>query len=74
MQKSGASFLERTRHQLNQAVLWFKPGIGIKRWLVLVLLGITLIGVGLAIFLLDIYRTDTSNTAILTFLSYASLR
>ena len=74
MQKPGLSLLERARHRLSQTILWFKPGLGIKRWLVLILLGITLMGVGLAIFLLDIYRTDTSNTAILTFLAYASLR
>ncbi len=74
MQKPGSSFIARARRQSHQIILWFKPGLGIKRWLVLVLLGITLMGVGLAIFLLEIYRTDTSNAAILTFLSYASLR
>ena len=73
MQKPGSSFIARARRQSHQIILWFKPGLGIKRWLVLVLLGITLMGVGLAIFLLEIYRTDTSNAAILTFLSYASL-
>ncbi len=33
-----------------------------------------MLGVGVGIFLLDLYRTDTTNTAILTFLSYAALR
>lgn len=74
MRKPGPSFYQTARHRLNQSVLWFKPGLGIKRWLVLILVGITMLGVGLAIFLLDIYRTDTSNPAILTFLSYVSLR
>jgi uncharacterized cofD-like protein len=53
---------------------WFKPGLGIKRWMLIILAGITLLGVGLGIFLLDLYRTDTSNSAILTFFSVASLR
>jgi uncharacterized cofD-like protein len=53
---------------------WFRPGLGIKRWMLVILAGITLLGVGLGIFLLDLYRTDTSNSALLTFLSLASLR
>jgi uncharacterized cofD-like protein len=53
---------------------WFVPGLGVKRWFLLVLLGITLLGVGLAIFLLDLYRTDSTNPILLTLLSYASLR
>ena len=40
----------------------------------MILLGITMLGVGLGIFLLNIYRTDTSNPTVLFFLSYASLR
>jgi uncharacterized cofD-like protein len=39
----------------------------------LVLLGITLLGIGLAIFLLEIYRTQSSNNIFLTVLFYASL-
>ncbi len=53
---------------------WFVPGLGIKRWLVMILAGVTMLGVGLGILLLDIYRTDTSNTLIITTLSYAALR
>ncbi len=36
--------------------------------------GITLLGLSLAIILLDIYRTNTSNPIVLTILAYASLR
>ena len=49
-------------------------GLGIKRWMLVILTGITLLGVGLGILLLEIYRTNTSSSAILTFLSVASLR
>ena len=52
---------------------WFTPGLGVKRWFFVVLAGITLLGVGLAILLLDLYRTD-SDPIILGFLSFASLR
>ncbi len=53
---------------------WFRPGLGIKRWFVFVMLGITLLGLGLAVILIDIYRTNSTNPILLTALSYASLR
>lgn len=49
------------------------PGLGVKRWFVFVLLGTTLIGVGLAVLLLEIYRT-APDTWWLPLLSAASLR
>ncbi|MBN2387151.1 MAG: YvcK family protein [Anaerolineales bacterium] len=52
---------------------WFVPGLGIKRWVAVFLAGITLIGIGLAIFLLDIYRT-APETWWLPLLSFLSLR
>lgn len=53
---------------------WLAPGLGIKRWFFFVLAGITFLGVGLAILLLDLYRTEFADETILTILSYASLR
>ena len=53
---------------------WFAPGLGVKRWYFVILAGVTMLGVGLAIFLLDLYRTDSTNPVLLTILSYASLR
>ncbi|MCK4693330.1 MAG: YvcK family protein, partial [Anaerolineales bacterium] len=35
---------------------WLKPGLGVKRWLLVLVVGTTLIGLGLAVLLLDIYR------------------
>src|SRR5450759_2995872 len=52
---------------------WFVPGIGVKRWFIVLLAGITLIGTGLAIYLLDIYRT-APKTWWLPILSFISLR
>ncbi|MGB9669349.1 MAG: gluconeogenesis factor YvcK family protein, partial [Anaerolineales bacterium] len=49
------------------------PGLGVKRWFLLTLMGTTLIGVGLGIVLLHIYRT-APETWWLPFLSTASLR
>jgi uncharacterized cofD-like protein len=59
---------------LRQLGRWFVPGLGVKRWYLVILLGVTMLGVGMAMFLLDLYRTDSTNPALLTILSYASLR
>jgi uncharacterized cofD-like protein len=53
---------------------WFRPGLGIKRWFFFVMIGITLLGLGFAVILIDLYRTDSSDPTLLAFLSYASLR
>ncbi|MBN1429786.1 MAG: YvcK family protein [Anaerolineae bacterium] len=37
---------------------WLIPGIGIKRWLVLLFFGSTLLGLGLAMLLVDLYRAQ----------------
>ena len=51
---------------------WLKPGMGVKRWIVVILLGTTLVGVGLAVFLLDFYRNAPDN-ALLPVVSTVSL-
>ncbi len=66
-------WLERLRGIFLQTSRWLMPGLGVKRWLGMVLLGITLTGVGLAILVLDIYRT-APETWWLPILSAASLR
>lgn len=38
-------------------LLWLRPGIGIKRWLLLLLAGATLLGLGLAYLAIDVYRS-----------------
>lgn len=52
---------------------WLVPGLGVKRWLLIVLFGTTLVGVGLALLILDIYRT-APETWWLPLISAASLR
>lgn len=50
------------------------PGLGIKRWMLMILGGITMLALGLGMLLLDMYRTDTTNSLVLTVLSYVALR
>jgi uncharacterized cofD-like protein len=62
------------RFWLRGALRWFMPGLGVKRWFAFVMLGITLVGLGFAVILIDIYRTDSADPVFLTILSYVSLR
>lgn len=65
--------LQLMRNKLLTLLRWFSPGIGVKRWLLITLIGTTLIGIGLAIIVLDVYRTSP-QTWWLPLLSTASLR
>ncbi|MBI3162829.1 MAG: uridine diphosphate-N-acetylglucosamine-binding protein YvcK [Chloroflexi bacterium] len=68
------NLLPRFWQNLRNLPRWLRPGLGIKRWFALSMLGITLLGLGFAVILIDLYRTDSSNPILLTFLTYASLR
>ena len=67
-------FLARLWAVLREIPRWLRPGLKIKRWLFLIMSGVTLLGLGIAVVLLDISRTDSNDPLFLTFLSYASLR
>jgi uncharacterized cofD-like protein len=46
-----------SNRSLRARLRWLVPGIGVKRWLLLLLAGATLLGLGLGYVLLDLYRT-----------------
>lgn len=58
---------------LRRSARWLIPGLGVKRWLIPILLGTSLIGLGLAMAALDVYR-NAPGTWWLPVLSAASLR
>ena len=58
----------------NKSLRWLIPGLGVKRWLIPILLGLTFLAVGLAFFLLDIYRNAPEIQWYLDLLSTAALR
>ncbi len=60
-------------HIFRKESRWLTPGLGVKRWIAVILGGTTLIGVGFAILILDVYRT-APDTWWLPFLSALSLR
>ena len=63
----------RVRIWLRQILRWLRPGLGVKRWLVLVLGGTALMGAGVAVVVLDVYRTSP-DTWWLPLLTYISLQ
>lgn len=71
--KSEDNWLSDLGGKFRQSLRWLTPGLGVKRWLLLVMLGITFLGVGLAILILDVYRT-APETWWLPIISFASLR
>src|SRR5512135_1675747 len=58
---------------IRQHLQWLQPGLGVKRWFIVLLLGTTLIGLGLALLVLDVYR-NAPETWWLPFISTIALR
>jgi uncharacterized cofD-like protein len=65
---------DRFKQNIRELGRWLAPGLGIKRWFFFILAGITFLGVGLAIMLLNLYRTEFANPTLLAILDYMSLR
>lgn len=63
----------KAKKAIWRVLRWFTPGLGIKRWIVLILIGTFFIGVGGAMLVLDVYRT-APETWWLPALSWLSLR
>jgi uncharacterized cofD-like protein len=53
-QKPAESLFKRL---MRNELRWLTPGLGVKRWILLILVGTTLIGLGLAVILIDFYRS-----------------
>jgi len=66
-----APWFRSLRGSFSRFFQWFVPGIGVKRWFLVLLAGVTLIGTGVAIYLLDVYRTapDSWWLPVVTYLS-----
>jgi uncharacterized cofD-like protein len=73
MKKNQENIKRRFTGFIRRSLQWLIPGMGVKRWLLLVLIGTTFIGVGLAVLILDVYR-NAPDTWWLPVLSAVSLR
>jgi len=67
------TWVAKFKRGISIAFRWLAPGLGVKRWFALILTGITMLGVGLGILLLDIYR-NAPDTWWLPAISFLSLR
>ncbi len=59
--------------RIVNSLRWFRPGLGVKRWMGVIFLGATFLAVGFAFFVLDIYR-NAPETWWLPLLSLAALQ
>jgi len=73
MRPKSPSWLQRALRDIRVELKWLAPGIGVKRWLAVILAGTTLLGVGFAVLVLDVYRTAPESWW-LPILSFLSLR
>lgn len=62
--------LLRARREIG----WLAPGLGVKRWIVVILAGTTLVSLGVAVMILDVYRTAPDSSWWTPLLSFLSLR
>ncbi len=73
MQPGTPHWIIRSWQRLRKEIRWLTPGLGVKRWFLFILAGTTLIGLGLAVLTLDVYRT-APGTWWLPILSTLALR
>jgi uncharacterized cofD-like protein len=59
--------------RLRQEIGWLTPGLGVKRWIFMILSGTTLIGLGFSVLVLDLYRS-APETWWLPIIAFLSLR
>ncbi len=73
MNKKPRGIFAKLRRSLRGQARWLLPGLGVKRWILVMLVGNALVGVGIGVLILDVYR-NAPNTWWLPLLSYLSLR
>jgi hypothetical protein len=73
MRPKPLTWYQRLFSLIRLEMRWLTPGLGIKRWIIIFLVGASLIAVGLAMAVLDVYRT-APDTWWLPVFSAASLR
>jgi len=67
------NWFQRLGHKIKMETRWFAPGTGYRRWMVLAILGAMFLGLGLALIILQYYRT-TENPNMIPVLEVLSLR
>ena len=68
------SFSRILQREIKGIFRWLIPGLGVKRWFSLILLGLTFLAVGIALALLDIYRTTPPESGLTPVLEVVALQ
>jgi uncharacterized cofD-like protein len=66
MKKSPGRLADRLRSWLAVGKIWLTPGMGVKRWLIGLVAGTLLIGLGFSVFMLDLYRSRPDSAVLST--------
>lgn len=67
-------FFRVIKQEIAGLFLWLSPDLGVKRWFGVVLLGLTLLAVGMALALLDVYRTTPPESSLTPVLEVVALQ
>jgi uncharacterized cofD-like protein len=73
MRRSRNRWFQRGFQFISKTLRWFIPGIGVKRWVAVILLGVIFLALGFAVLILNVYRTAPESWY-LPVLSVLSLR
>ncbi|MBN1439244.1 MAG: YvcK family protein [Anaerolineales bacterium] len=66
MGKSPGRLADRLKSWLALGKIWLTPGMGVKRWLIGLVTGTLLVGLGFSVFMLDLYRSRPDSTVLST--------
>jgi uncharacterized cofD-like protein len=61
MNDVASSLWRRARSALRALRAWLAPGIGVKRWILVLVLGTLLVGLGLSVFLIELNRSNPNS-------------
>jgi uncharacterized cofD-like protein len=67
-------FSRRLLRRARRDIGWLVPGLGVKRWIFVILAGTTLISLGFAVLILDVYRSAPNSSSWTPLLAFLSLR
>jgi uncharacterized cofD-like protein len=56
----------RLKTWLAVGKIWLTPGMGVKRWLIGLVAGTLLVGLGFSVFMLDLYRSNPASSVVST--------
>jgi uncharacterized cofD-like protein len=73
MKLKETSWINQILGWLKTQVQWLRPGLGMKRWMALLIIGTSILGLGLSVLVLDIYRNANEHWLVQV-LSFLSLR